>query len=157
MSRKDKPSKSAYEFAKKCPYCGANVVLRDSHFVYHNNKNYGKMWVCSNFPQCDSYVGCHPGTDIPLGRLADSVLRREKHKAHDAFDTLWKSGLMTRKEAYIWLSAMLHIPQEECHIGMFDVKMCRRVVEICKKQDNKVLSEYRKKNTTPRYTRGYKR
>ena len=76
MSRKDKPSKSAYGFAKKCPYCGANVVLRDSHFVYHNNKNYGKMWVCSNFPQCDSYVGCHPGTDIPLGRLADSVLRR---------------------------------------------------------------------------------
>lgn len=49
MSRKDKPSKSAYGFAKKCPYCGANVVLRDSHFVYHNNKNYGKMWVCSNF------------------------------------------------------------------------------------------------------------
>ena len=99
MSRKDKPSKSAYGFAKKCPYCGANVVLRDSHYVYHNNKNYGK----------------------------------------------------------IWLSAILHIPQEECHIGMFDVKTCRRVVEICKKQDNKVLSGYRKKNTTPRYTRGYKR
>lgn len=113
MSRKDKPSKSAYGFAKKCPYCGANVVLRDSHFVYHNNKNYGKMWVCSNFPQCDSYVGCHPGTDIPLGRLADSVLRREKHKAHDAFDTLWKSGLMTRKEAYIWLSAMLYISHKK--------------------------------------------
>jgi ssDNA-binding Zn-finger/Zn-ribbon topoisomerase 1 len=143
-----------YGFTKKCPYCGSPVVLRDSHYVYHNNKDYGKMWVCSNFPQCDSYVGCHPGTTIPLGRLADSILRRAKHNAHEAFDPLWKSGLMTRKEAYIWLSAMLRIPQEECHIGMFDVKTCGKVVEVCNKQNNKALQKYRER---PRYTRGYKR
>ena len=79
MSNKHKPNKSNYGFTKKCPYCGAPVLLKDSNYVYHNNKNYGKMWVCSNYPECDAYVGCHPGTTIPLGRLADSALRKAKN------------------------------------------------------------------------------
>lgn len=153
MSNKHKPNKLNYGFTKKCPYCGAPVLLKDSNYVYHNNKNYGKMWVCSNYPECDAYVGCHPGTTIPLGRLADSALRKAKNRAHKAFDPLWKSGLMTRREAYIWLSAMLHISQENCHIGMFDISTCKRVVEVCSKQHNKAIEGCRE----PRYTRGYKR
>lgn len=153
MSNKHKPNKSNYGFTKKCPYCGAPVLLKDSNYVYHNNKNYGKMWVCSNYPECDAYVGCHPGTTIPLGRLADSALRKAKNRAHKAFDPLWKSGLMTRREAYIWLSAMLHISQENCHIGMFDISTCKRVVEVCSNQHNKAIEGCRE----PRYTRGYKR
>lgn len=146
-----------YGFTKKCPYCGSPVVLRNSNYVYHNNKNYGKMWVCSKFPECDAYVGCHPGTTIPLGRLADVRLRRAKNKAHSAFDPLWKSGLMTRKEAYEWLSITLHIAQEDCHIGMFDVRTCERVVEVCRKQHNKQLDKYRNNNSRPMFERGYKR
>ena len=151
---KNKERLNSYGFTKKCPYCGSIVVLRDSNFVYHNNKNYGKMWVCSNFPKCDSYVGCHPNTTIPLGRLADRSLRNAKSKAHSAFDPLWKSGLMTRKEAYIWLSAMLNIPQEQCHIGMFDEKTCEKVYKLCIKQHNKRVEEYLRKS---RYSRGFKR
>lgn len=153
MGKKNRDTHN-YGFTKKCPYCGAPVVLRDSNYVYHNNKNYGKMWVCSNFPQCDAYVGCHPNTTIPLGRLANKNLRHAKNRAHSAFDPLWKSGLMTRREAYIWLSAMLNIPLEKCHIGMFDEKTCDKVVRVCSKQNNKQITDYKRNS---RYSIGFKR
>lgn len=144
-----------------CPYCGAKAILKDATYVYPHHsqaKKWGKMWVCSNYPDCDSYVGCHKGTTIPLGRLANEKLRSFKSEAHRQFDPIWKSGLMSRKDAYKWLSDMLHIPFDECHIGMFDVKTCQKVINLCEKQDNPVINEYRKKaygNNRPVFTRGY--
>lgn len=81
---------------------------------------------------CDAYVGCHPGTINPLGRLANAELRRAKKAAHAAFDPKWREGGMKRQQAYKWLSEQLGITREECHIGMMDVDLCRRVVEVCK-------------------------
>ncbi len=63
------------------------------------------------------------GTD-PLGRLANAELRLEKRKAHAAFDPLWKSGQMTRRDAYAWLSEATGIDADRCHIGMMDVSDC---------------------------------
>lgn len=132
----------------KCPYCGANVVLKDATFIYHSNKakSYGKLWVCSNYPKCDAYVGCHDHTEIPLGRLANPRLRSLKKEAHRQFDPIWKSGLMSRREAYKWLSDMLKINLEDCHIGMFDIKECQKVIHICSKQNNPQIVEYRDKH-----------
>ena len=65
---------------------------------------------------------------------------------------------MSRKEAYKWLSDMLKIPLDECHIGMFDIKMCQRVIHLCKKQDNPIINEFRDKEyggKKPVFTRGY--
>ena len=116
------------------------------------------MWVCSKFPKCNSYVGCHKGTTLPLGRLANERLRTLKAEAHKQFDPIWKSGLMSRKQAYNWLADMLRISVEDCHIGMFDIKMCQKVIHLCKKQDNHVLNEYREKHNLvnkPILSRGY--
>ncbi len=115
--------------AMKCPYCGSDVVKRDSSLIY--GRSYGVAWVCSRFPECDAYVGCHKGSDRPLGRLANKTLRRRKNEAHAAFDPLWKSGQMSRNEAYHWLAGRLGIPKEECHIGMFDERRCELVVQVC--------------------------
>lgn len=134
-------------FTRKCPYCGAKVVLKDSVYVYHNHRNYGSMWVCSNFPKCNSYVGCHRGTTIPLGRLANAELRRAKNLAHYYFDALWKSGFMTREQAYIWLATSLGISQGKCHIGMFDTETCGKVVKLCKKQKCPMVESYRAKHS----------
>ena len=145
----------------KCPYCGAEVELKDARFIYHTNKSsqWGKMWVCSNFPKCNAYVGCHKGTDIPLGRLANERLRTLKAEAHRQFDPIWKSGLMNRKDAYKWLADMLHISLDECHIGLFDIKMCQKVIHLCRKQDNQIINDYRQKAygsvKKPVFTRGY--
>lgn len=119
----------------KCPYCGAEAVLRSGDYVYHHPKYKNhKVWVCSNFPKCDSYVGCHKGTDKPLGRMADHDLRVMKMMAHKAFDVLWRKKSMTRRDAYAWLAGELGLPIEKCHIGMFDISMCRRVIEVCKRK-----------------------
>lgn len=49
----------------RCPYCGGTAILRDASFVYGEKSYGGKVYVCSNYPRCDAYVGVHPGTRIP--------------------------------------------------------------------------------------------
>lgn len=79
-----------------------------------------------------AYVGCHKGTNKPLGRLANAELRHWKQKAHSAFDPLWQHGRFKgrRKAAYAWLAKEMHLPEAETHIGMFDVSQCKRVIQI---------------------------
>jgi hypothetical protein len=36
---------------------------------------------------------------------------------------------MSRNEAYRWLAGVMNIPNKLCHIGMFDVAQCEKVVE----------------------------
>ena len=57
---------------------------------------------------------------------------------------------------------MLHIDLEDCHIGMFDIKMCQRVIHLCRAQDNPIINDYRQKeygysksSERPVFTRGY--
>jgi hypothetical protein len=87
---------------------------------------------------CKAWVGVHKGTDKPLGRLANKELREWKIKAHAAFDPLWKAKMSqghskksARNSGYAWLAEQMGIPREACHVGMFDVEQCKRVVEIC--------------------------
>ena len=126
----------------KCPYCGGKAHLRDASSMYHNFKYNGKMYVCENFPKCDSYVGCHPNTTKPLGRMANKKLRTMKSKAHCYFDPLWKNRVFARNKslsynrtkAYQWLAHQLDLPESKCHIGLFDVDMCQKVIQICKRK-----------------------
>ena len=108
-----------------CPYCGHEAKLIDSKQVY--GKSYGNMYMCWD---CDAYVGTHKGTTKPLGRLANKELGHWTVQAHNAFDIKWRGALMSRKDAYRWLSKSLDIPIEQTHIGMFDVDICKRVVEM---------------------------
>lgn len=121
-----------------CPYCNSNVKLENSLKIY--GKDYGLVYICEKYPVCDSYVGCHPGSKKPLGRLADKQLRIWKSNAHAYFDWLWKKKIKKEKcskryartKAYSWLSKQLNIDPKDCHIGMFDIELCKRVIEICK-------------------------
>lgn len=128
----------------KCPYCGGGVKLVSSSVVYKSKKlQKNKVWVCENYPTCDAYVGCHPGTEIPLGRLANEHLRNLKVEAHRQFDPIWKCSLMSRNEAYAWLADMLGLDPKDCHIGMFSPEVCKKVINICRRQDNPELRKYR--------------
>ena len=118
-----------------CPYCDSPAQLVTGVTIYpHRSDLHDKrFYLCT---PCDAYVGCHPGTERPLGRLANAELRQAKMAAHAAFDELWKrttpAGTFDRTSAYQWLADQLRIPRAECHIGMFDVERCRLVVAICK-------------------------
>lgn len=117
----------------RCPYCGGRALLRPS--IYINNFRYknNKVWVCENYPRCNTYVSCHPNSDVPEGTLAREDLRRLRVKTHRSFDRLWKNNPnLTRRKAYEWLSEQLNIDLRFCHIGMFDYKTCRKVIDLCK-------------------------
>lgn len=113
-----------------CDYCGKNAPLVTGRQVYpHRPDLYAKkFYKCT---PCDAMVGVHPGTIKPLGRLANAELRKAKMAAHAAFDPLWKNGDRKRGSCYAWLADQLGIRHQDCHIGMFDVDMCKRVVEAC--------------------------
>lgn len=111
-----------------CDYCGGRAEYADSSIIY--GKSYGMIYLCR---KCNAYVGVHKGTDRPLGRLANAELRHWKKAAHNAFDPLWKYGKFRgyRTTAYRWLSKCLGLPVEKTHIGMFDIDLCKRVIQIC--------------------------
>lgn len=115
-----------------CPYCYRTAELVTGQKVYPHRKDlhHKNFWFCDR-GHPPAYVGTHPGTITPLGRLADKVLRKAKNNAHQAFDYIWKDRIMTRKEAYAWLAKELGIPPERCHIGMMDVSTCNAVVDAC--------------------------
>ena len=117
-----------------CKYCKGRAELVNGSTLFPGAEElyYHKFWRCKS---CKAHVGCHPGTDKPLGTLATHRLRRLRHLVHLSFDKKWKKGRLKKRrkkrtQAYIWLAAELGIPTERCHIGMFDEKMCERVLEI---------------------------
>lgn len=117
-----------------CPYCKGKAVLVDSSFLY-GGKSYGNVWMCH---PCDAYVGTHPNGK-PLGRLANKELRELRKKAHAYFDRLWKAKMRrdkcsrsaARKAGYKWLAEQLDMPVEKCHIAMFGIRRCKKVIEVC--------------------------
>ena len=117
-----------------CRYCGGTAYLTDSAKVY--KQSYGPIYLCENWPRCDAYVGCHPGTNEPLGTVADKELRKLRHIAHGKFDVLWKykkkiSGdNKSRKKAYAWLAERMDLEVDECHIGMFNKHQCNLAISI---------------------------
>lgn len=111
----------------RCPYCDREATLVNGAAIYPHRPDltHKSFWQCV---ACDEWVGCHPGTTKPLGRLANAELRREKQRAHAAFDPLWRSKTMSRKEAYRWLAQAIGVSEANCHIGMMDVLACKAVV-----------------------------
>jgi len=128
----EKPDVVDYKsgFPVVCSYCGEEAELVDSREVY--SRSYGLIWLCR---PCKAWVGVHLNSkeNAPLGRLADSTLRFWKKEAHAAFDPFWKGEVPNRRsKEYHWLSSMIGIKLRHCHIGMFNVEQCKKVVEICK-------------------------
>lgn len=127
MSKASNPNirEQKKEFKLTCPYCGKEAQWVDNVKIY--GKRYGKsymMWWCK---PCDALVGCHQNTRKPLGTLANKELRGLRIKAHAVFDPLWKSGNMTRDDAY-------HLLKEKTgkwlHIGEADVEDCKLIINL---------------------------
>ena len=92
-----------------------------------------RTYVCDRYPRCDSYVGAHKRTKEPMGTLANGDLRNKRIQAHKAFDWMWKSGLMTKWQAYKWMQGKLALTDEQAHIAKFSEYMCDRLIIECNK------------------------
>lgn len=119
----------------RCPYCGSPAILKDASHVYGRNSHGGKLYVCSHYPACDSYVGVHQGTALPKGSLAGPVLRKKRIQAHWIFDQLWRQGIFSRQDAYRWLADKFCLEIRQAHIGNFSDYMCNQLI----KEASKVL------------------
>ena len=115
-----------------CPYCGAAAVLRDASYVYGEGAMVDKLYVCSRYPTCDSYVGVFRNTDYPKGTLANSELRNKRIRTHRLFDEIWKQGIMTRGQTYQWMQYKFSLTKQQAHIGYFSDYMCEELMEACK-------------------------
>ena len=78
-------------------------------------------------------MGAHKKTKLPMGTLANGDLRNKRIQAHKAFDWMWKSGLMTKWQAYKWMQGKLDLSDEQAHIAMFSEYMCDRLIAECNK------------------------
>lgn len=115
---------------RPCPYCPAEAQLVTGAEIYPHRRDLHHLpyWACL---PCEAWVGCHPGTEKRMGRLANAATRRLKQAAHAAFDPLWKSGRMSRTKAYRWLQEQTGLDARDCHIGWMSDDQLRSVVRIC--------------------------
>ncbi len=127
----------------RCPYCGSTVVFRSAEGIYSKPYDDSLLCVCSRYPECDAYVKCHPGTRSPMGQLADKKLRTLRRQAHRSFNKLFESGLMTRKDAYVWLSDRMMLPAGMTHIGELGEYYCGEVIRESENYLRNNLEDYR--------------
>ena len=115
-----------------CRYCGARAALRPSSVVYgEHTKNDGYLYICDRYPKCDAYVGAHQKSRLPMGTLANGDLRHKRIEAHKVFDRMWRSGLMTKGQAYKWIQTKFYLNEKQAHIGMFSEYMCNQLIAAC--------------------------
>lgn len=134
------PPPAASKAVPTCPYCEASSALVTGAAIYPHMPALHSRHFYHCAP-CDAWVGCHPGTTLALGTLANKPLRLARKHAHEVFDPIWrvrvsKEGVprsTARKEAYAWLSEELRIPNNECHIAMMGVDDCHRVIDLCQR------------------------
>ncbi|USL90005.1 hypothetical protein [Vibrio phage vB_VpaS_CHI] len=137
---------------KCCDNCQSpRIVNADNCIIYgRNHGDWPRVWFCRN---CNAAVGCHPGTNYPMGKMATSETRQARRRAHKHFDKIFrKHGIMSRTDAYYWLARSMNIPKAECHISYFDAEQCERVVELSRN----LIRAAKRKARTLTHTRGRK-
>jgi len=123
--------------SKRCRYCEQEAKLRKcGEAGYPYRQDYGPVWICH---PCGAYVGCHPGTEKPLGGLANAALRQLKIETHALFDPMWQAKMRkegcskgrARRAGYRWLAEQMGLPVKLTHIGYFNEDECRKAIAIC--------------------------
>lgn len=127
MSKKEKPQKI------HCPYCGGTAILKKATEVYQEKALEEFVYVCSNYPACNSYVGVHAGSLRPKGTLANGDLRHKRIVAHRYFDCIWKNKIMNKRDAYHWIQDSFGLNSSQAHIGQFSDYMCEQLIIKCRK------------------------
>lgn len=147
-----------------CGSCNRASRLTDGREIYPHRPDLAerKIWKCDG---CTGRVGCHPGTTVPLGTPANAELRNARSILHkQRFDPIWKTADQTggyrpedekarwrirraaRTRLYAFLADKLEIDVDACHIGMFDLKTCRRAWTALKDVTYPQVREWAKKH-----------
>ena len=108
------------------------MVGGDQIYPHRPDLKRKQFWYCDQGHPA-AWVGIHPGTRRSLGELADQITRYWRGRAHADFDPIWQSKKLTRTEAYAILAELMQLSKSECHIGCFDYRKCKQVIELSAK------------------------
>ena len=118
-----------------CPVCGKQAVLVKGKEIAKRFPNAAAhpeeyFWVCSD-ERCATYVACKTGTKIPRGKMESKSTHFIRFCTHRVFDRIHESGLMSRSDAYGWISVKLgYAPGRTCHIGMAGDVECSQIIRL---------------------------
>ncbi|CAA2409919.1 Phage protein [Xanthomonas phage Bosa] len=110
-----------------CDCCGEPLVV-----LVNNTVVYGRP--CGDWPwiylcmSCEAFVGCHPYSVFPLGRMADRETRQMRRQLHAMIDPLWNTPAMSRGEVYSMMAKMMGTPT--FHIGELSREECLRANQL---------------------------
>lgn len=127
---KKRTAKAQRQKTLRCPYCGAAMILRPASEIYHECDSDRNLYVCRNYPTCNTYVSAHPVSNKPMGVPANGDLRNLRIQAHRKFDRIWQTGIMTRENAYRWFADSFGISLCDAHIGMCSEYRCRELMRL---------------------------
>lgn len=89
-----------------CPYCGSGVEYAPVSRVYRNADFGGFVYLCKNYPSCDSYV--RAGADgKPSGSLADRTLRQQRKVLLDLISETAEQCNVPRQEVGFLVAKVL--------------------------------------------------
>jgi len=105
-----------------CPECGAPLIRKEGQ--------HGIFYGCSRFrwTGCTGSHSAHQGSGKPMGVPAKQEVKTARMRAHRAFDELWTTGRMSRKQAYTWLQKVMQMTKREAHVARMDLAQCERVI-----------------------------
>lgn len=139
-----------------CPYCNGVMVLDKGSSIGWIKESARDKYIyrCEHFPQCDTYVGTHPGTIDPLGKGGNRETRYWRMIAHNHyFDPIWKyqkslnphalSNAPYRPNLYRWLAKEMGMP--EIHFGGFTVEECKQACSLLDRilRGNMAMTQHR--------------
>lgn len=110
------------------PYCyrchkESVLVKGDVLYPHRSDLHHKNFYECSS---CGDRVGCHPGTAISLGTLADRETQLLRKKLHSVIEY----GNPPRKKIYKKLAKLLDIEPTTCHIGSFSKSQCLKALSL---------------------------
>ncbi len=89
---------------------------------------------------CNSFVGCHKGTDKPLGCIPTDEMKNARQHIHKLIDPLWQLKKISRNKLYKLIAKELNIKQYHT-AWTRSIEECRDVyrvgLKIRKQLDNK--------------------
>ncbi len=109
-SRPAKKKRKKHRIA--CGQCGRPMNLWGYHYT------------C---PHCGVKHRAHPNGE-PTGVPGDQKTAQARMKAHKAFDQIWKSGKVSRQQAYTILRRIMGMTIQEAHIGRFTWEQCQFLI-----------------------------
>lgn len=100
----------------KCDKCfSPQIQLKNEAEIYDKQRrDWPWVWHCNS---CGAMVGCHVGTDKPLGYMANRAVRQKRSELHLLLDPLWKCQIFDRSLLYDGLAELLKIKPSICHIS----------------------------------------